>query len=195
MSFICHTSAWRLCTTCTYHSRCISNRVAGCVRDGKIHHGGQSQQSCHCPNGAQWKCKQRSPMRPNKWSVVGAAQRNSHVCRCFGTGCLATVTAISHGRNLRPNPIRSGHYWEMRRRESDGGREDGEREIELLERGKRWKKKWRRGKKEARDDEEEEEKERKLERSDSGRERDDWKVRGMDDKLMSASMSISAMHT
>lgn len=136
MSFICHTSAWRLCTTCTYHSRCISNRVAGCVRDGKIHHGGQSQQSCHCPNGAQWKCKQRSPMRPNKWSVVGAAQRNSHVCRCFGTGCLATVTAISHGRNLRPNPIRSGHYWEMRRRESDGGREDGEREIELLERGK-----------------------------------------------------------
>jgi len=31
--------------------------------------------------------------------------------------------------------------------------------------------------------------------SDSRREGDDWKVRGMDDKLMSASMSISTIHT
>lgn len=82
----------------------------------------------------QWKCKQRSPARANKRSVsahVGVARRNGHVCRCFGTGCLATVTAISHGRNLRPNPIRSGHYWEMSRR----GRSGGERERERARRG------------------------------------------------------------
>lgn len=70
-----------------------------------------------------------SPGRANKWSVsvVDVAQNNSHVCGCFGTHCLATVTAISHGRNLKPNPIRSGHYWEMSWRWSDGER--GERET------------------------------------------------------------------
>lgn len=82
-----------------------------------------------------------APARANKWSVsiVGVAWRNRHVCRCFGTGCLATVTAISHGRNLRPNPIRSGHYWEMRWWGSDGEREDREGRWLERKRERRWK--------------------------------------------------------
>lgn len=79
------------------------------------------------PNGAQWKCKRQGPGRANKWSVSGVRETlalKSHVCHCFGHSCLATVTAISHRRDMSPNPIRSAHYGEMGTKGSDGTRKD-----------------------------------------------------------------------
>lgn len=111
----------------------------------------QSQQAVLMELGES--VSKESTSRANKWSVsvVDVAQNNSHVCGCFGTHCLATVTAISHGRNLKPNPIRSGHYWEMSRRWSDGERGETDERRELAERGKtgrKWEetnRKWGRG--------------------------------------------------
>lgn len=95
------------------------------------------------PNGAQWKCKRQGPGRANKWSVSGVRETLAlkiHVCHCFGHSCLATDTAISHRRDMSPNPIRSAHYEEMGPKGSDGTRKDKVRDGWWGDERARWRK-------------------------------------------------------
>lgn len=86
-----------------------------------------TQQAWWYPNRVEWKFEQRSLRRQQ---VMSSAMCNKHVCHCFGPGCLATVTAVNHERNMRPNPIRSGYYWGTRWRGSNGAKEDREGDTE-----------------------------------------------------------------
>lgn len=103
-----------------------------------IHHGGPVPTGRRCHSGARRNCKQRRPTRANNWSIsvlTPFPATTAMFVAVVAHRCLATDTAISHGRNRRPNPIRSGHYCEMRGSDWEEGRHLEMEEVTVRKKG------------------------------------------------------------